>query len=380
VRVLVVTTHFPPYASGGAHLVDFIRYVRELVNAGYRVTVVCGWSSNGTNVERNSFETFRVHFPNLPPRAVWFQLENRKLILDLVKGADVVLSYQASIGLLASAIAARRIPLIVKNGGSPVTGAQRYLELPFKFQNIRQTAHFLGELPVYYYLTRAELIHSTHLVFDSYQALKNVEYQFGVKISQKSTVIHSRGGVLFDGVSAAKDQTNNIVFAGRLYATKGIQDLVEAFIKLSPEESFASWKLVVLGDGPIRKALEARVSNGGLGDRITFLGTVSQARVLEEELRARIFVHPSYNESNSNAVAEAMALGLPIVVPHLSWAVEQTADYPNKTFFSIGDADDLAQKLKAVILAGAARQPISLNTHDQTIVDVIETVGGGIMS
>lgn len=104
--------------------------------------------------------------------------------------------------------------------------------------------------------------------------------------------------------------TPNIVLAmGRLGKEKGFDLLIEAFSRIS--SAHPSWALVILGEGPERKALEAQIERSGLSDRISMPG-FSDAPA-EMVRRARMFVLPSRYEGLPNALMEAMASGLACV-------------------------------------------------------------------
>jgi glycosyltransferase involved in cell wall biosynthesis len=95
-----------------------------------------------------------------------------------------------------------------------------------------------------------------------------------------------------------------IVCVGRLSVEKGQNYLVEAFSRLSDP----NWQLVLVGDGPRRKQLEAQAERLGVGDRVVFAGFQKEVdRFLQE---SEIFVLPSLIEGFPNALLEAMANGL----------------------------------------------------------------------
>jgi glycosyltransferase involved in cell wall biosynthesis len=97
-----------------------------------------------------------------------------------------------------------------------------------------------------------------------------------------------------------------MISVGRLTAAKGPQDLVEAYALAKP-----GIPLCFLGDGPDRPQLEARVAELGLSGRIRFLGYATNPFAIVS--RAELFVSGSHCEGFPNAMAEAMALGLPVV-------------------------------------------------------------------
>ncbi len=71
-------------------------------------------------------------------------------------------------------------------------------------------------------------------------------------------------------------------------------------------------ELVVVGDGRLRGALEARARGLGLGGRVRFAGRIPSGAAVRHELdRAHLFVLPSRTEGMPRALLEAMARGLP---------------------------------------------------------------------
>ncbi len=96
---------------------------------------------------------------------------------------------------------------------------------------------------------------------------------------------------------------------GTLRWEKGHRYLLEAMRIVADRHPSA--RLVVVGDGPLRRELEQRVAELRLDGRVDFLG---QRRDHEELLVSfDLFVLASVNESFGIALAEAMCAGLPCV-------------------------------------------------------------------
>jgi glycosyltransferase involved in cell wall biosynthesis len=97
--------------------------------------------------------------------------------------------------------------------------------------------------------------------------------------------------------------------AGRLSEEKGFDHLIEALT--DPRLRGRAVELVLAGEGPERGALERLIAARGLRDRVHLLGHRDD---LPGVLRAAdAFVLASLHEGMSNALMEAMALGLPCV-------------------------------------------------------------------
>jgi glycosyltransferase involved in cell wall biosynthesis len=75
--------------------------------------------------------------------------------------------------------------------------------------------------------------------------------------------------------------------------------------------AFPAARLIVIGDGPERPALEAQIARLGVGGVVELAGSVDDpvARLRDADL----FVLPSGEEGMSVALLEAMALGIPVV-------------------------------------------------------------------
>jgi glycosyltransferase involved in cell wall biosynthesis len=99
-----------------------------------------------------------------------------------------------------------------------------------------------------------------------------------------------------------------ILTVARLAPWKGVGTLVEILAKL-PE--FV--RLVVVGDGPIRPSLEARVARMGLENRVQFVGSVPLGETHSYFADSDIFVLFSGYEGFSHVLLEASHAGLPII-------------------------------------------------------------------
>ncbi len=135
--------------------------------------------------------------------------------------------------------------------------------------------------------------------------------------------------------------------ASRLTDRKGIAYLIEAIDILRDEHDF---RLTIIGDGNAKDRLEASVRERGLESRIGFVGRVPREETLKYYQEADIFVLPSLNEGMSNAMLEALAVGLPLVTTRTGGAEELVQDGVNGLLVGFRDAKDLARALRTLAL------------------------------
>jgi glycosyltransferase involved in cell wall biosynthesis len=84
-------------------------------------------------------------------------------------------------------------------------------------------------------------------------------------------------------------------------------------------------QLAIVGDGPARAELEALFA----GTNTLFTGHLSGLDLSQAYASADVFCFPSANETFGNVVLEAMALGLPVVVPRSGGPVDHVIDGHN---------------------------------------------------
>lgn len=111
------------------------------------------------------------------------------------------------------------------------------------------------------------------------------------------------------GISLPEGADPLLVCSGRLVSAKGFDILLKALALL--QSSRCPPNLVVLGDGPERKNLEALAVSLGIAGRVRFAGMVDNPFAVFR--RATAFVQSSRREGFGNVLIEAMACGAPVV-------------------------------------------------------------------
>ena len=137
------------------------------------------------------------------------------------------------------------------------------------------------------------------------------------------------------------------VFIGRLVPYKGPDMLLEAAASLLKEGRLT---LDIIGDGPMRSALEAQAKETGCADRITFHGQVPHEGVQDIAARCQLLTFPSIREFGGGVVLEAMALGVvPVIVDYAGPGelVDETTGYK----VPIGNRAEVVAGMRAALEA-----------------------------
>jgi glycosyltransferase involved in cell wall biosynthesis len=134
------------------------------------------------------------------------------------------------------------------------------------------------------------------------------------------------------------DDARILLSTSRLVVQKGIDDAVRALAQL-PEDTV----LVVLGEGPQRRALEGLARELGVEERMFLLGRVPDVAAWLR--RATVYVHPARWEGFGLGVLEAMHAALPVVATRVSSLPELVADGETGLLVPSGDPASLAHAI-----------------------------------
>ena len=139
-------------------------------------------------------------------------------------------------------------------------------------------------------------------------------------------------------------QRHRIVYSGRLVGVKRVDLLIDAFIAISDRRP--DWDLLIVGDGPLRQTLQARLP-GTLTARVIWTGFIDDQATLSAIYRlSDVLVLPSDFEPWALVINEAAAANLAIVSSSVvGAAAELVQDGVNGRVFPRGDLAKLTECL-----------------------------------
>jgi glycosyltransferase involved in cell wall biosynthesis len=129
----------------------------------------------------------------------------------------------------------------------------------------------------------------------------------------RSTVIYHGATDQVSKPTCAREKF--ILCVSHIYRYKGILELVKAYAQAVASQPELP-KLVIAGnpyDRPYIAQIESLIASAGIGDRVQFLGSVSEEELSRLYRTCEFFVFPSTIENCPNILIEALAAGCPIL-------------------------------------------------------------------
>lgn len=138
-----------------------------------------------------------------------------------------------------------------------------------------------------------------------------------------------------------------LVCVGRLSEQKGHLLLLEAASRLAAEG--LPFKLVFVGDGPLRPQIETLIARQGLQDHIEITGWASNNQVQQHILASRALVLPSFAEGLPVVIMEALALGRPVISTYVAGIPELVEPGTCGWLVPPGSVESLTEAMRAAL-------------------------------
>lgn len=239
--------------------------------------------------------------------------------------------------------------------GIPVVACER--NDPYQ-KGTRGLARFKANLP--YALAR-------QCVFQTPDA--RAYYRMGVE--QKSRVIVNPL-ILPEDICWQGQESKRILSVGRLEPQKNQKILIDAFARLHRE--FPDYTLEIYGEGALRQQLQTQINELGLEQAVFLRGYASD--IHEKLTQAALFVLSSDYEGMSNALIEALAIGVPVVTTDhpIGGARMLVEDGVSGLMTPVGDTDALYQAMKRLLWdpeLAAALSRSGVRVRERLAVDAV---------
>lgn len=148
-----------------------------------------------------------------------------------------------------------------------------------------------------------------------------------------------------DGFEA---ENRTFVCVGRLCPQKGQAQLPRAVAALKAD--YPDVKVVLIGDGESREAIEAEIKRCGVEDNFEITGWMANNEVREHVAKARTLLLPSYAEGLPVVIMEAFALGRPVISTYIA-GIPELVDEECGWMLPAGSQEDLIGAMRGALEA-----------------------------
>lgn len=159
---------------------------------------------------------------------------------------------------------------------------------------------------------RLSLMIPRHQIFNSQNALSELKRFLPVLRPEVAVIPNGIDVNLFQPSDSASARSYDVVSVGTMREAKNWHILTECTKLLKQWKS--NIQVAIAGDGRLRGEVESNVVQNNLSENIVLLGRIEPVKVPEFLRSGRVYLHTADEEGFPNAVAEAMATGLPVVV------------------------------------------------------------------
>lgn len=181
---------------------------------------------------------------------------------------------------------------------------------------------------------------TTHLVVQTVR----IKDFYSAKLQSRTTIIPNPvTDKVFSLTPTLKQK--RIIAVGRLAYQKNYPMMFRAFAKV--HHDFPDWQLVVYGNGPQKDEIRGVIERLGMEGHIILAG--KSDHVVEEMNKSSLFVMSSDYEGMSNALLEAVCVGLPVISTDVSGARDLITDGVNGYIVPVGNERALTLALSSML-------------------------------
>ncbi|HVK14185.1 MAG TPA: glycosyltransferase [Gemmataceae bacterium] len=137
-----------------------------------------------------------------------------------------------------------------------------------------------------------------------------------------------------------------VLFVGNLLPVKAVDVLIRACDRLA--RTGFPVRLIAIGQGPLRPALEGQAAERGLAGRVTFTGPKPLTELPDWYRAADVFCLPSHSEGVPNVLLEASACGTPWVASRVG-GIPEIAHLGRSRLVPPNSPDELAAAIRGIL-------------------------------
>ncbi|WP_028280483.1 glycosyltransferase [Arthrobacter sp. H5] len=343
--ILIAADTYPPHINGAAQF--GYRQAKGMTARGHNVHVLAPNTRNGKSYTEPGGEwtVHRLRSHGVPTHEYWricLPWEIKKeisLLFDRVQPDVVHIQCHYMVGEYTLYEAVKRGIRVVATNHFMPENLNPFLPFPQWFKDIlaKNSWRDMGKV-----MGRAAVVTTpTPLAAKAMH-----QHAFLRKVLPLSNGIDSADYELKPGEMLETSDHPTVLFVGRLAEEKHVDVLIDAVAKTP---AHLNVHLEIVGGGEVKPALQAQVERLGLGDRIKFLGLISDEELRLAYLRATIFCQPGTAELQSLVTLEAMSASTPVLLANAMALPHLVEEGRNGYLFTPHRSDELAERIGQVV-------------------------------
>jgi glycosyltransferase involved in cell wall biosynthesis len=317
-RIAFFTDTFLPQVNGVA--TSIAHFARELGSRGHQVLIVCPAPN-----EKRTWSAKNVRVVDLPSIPAFLYPNFRvsplvgipRTLLSVARFKPDIIHFHTTVLTSADALIAAKVfgtPLVGTNHVLLSAENDEYLSFVASNKTVRRylTKAVLGYAYAFYGSCDVRIAPSKMLI----EELRRTGYRKAITYLPNAVPVPVKKSLPAKQRRALRERYrlrgNVVLHVGRLSYEKSVDVVLRAFALLVKTEDAT---LLIVGDGPHRRKLEALAKTLGIAKRTVFTGFIPPSELLQSGVFgvADAFCTASTMESQGMVLVEAMAFGIPLV-------------------------------------------------------------------
>jgi glycosyltransferase involved in cell wall biosynthesis len=156
----------------------------------------------------------------------------------------------------------------------------------------------------------------------------------------------------------------DVVFVGALVKRKGIDDLIAAIMIMKKKHPEIKVKIIGPASSIQNRNMDDKIEKLGLRKNIQKIGFLNNHNdVLNEIKKSKIFVLPTHVDTGPRSVAEAQAMGVPVVSYNIDGLPNMIQNDRSGILVEKGDISGLAESIMNLLTDAAKRRILAENAY-----------------
>lgn len=338
-KILVLNYEYPPLGGGAGNITKNIS--QNLALNGNNVVVITSWYNNLLenekpilNLEIIRLKSKRKHLYHSNPVEMFSWMKNSiKFLTEYLKSNkfDICL---ANFSLPGGFVALK----IKKKFNLPYCILSHGHDIPWFYKRQMFVYHLI------LFVVIKSICKQSSLNFVQTEFMKqNIDKFLGKKLSSKNIIIPNGVEVFENLLNEREKEPFTVIFVGRFVQQKDPFTLLKALKQLKRMD--IPFKLLMVGDGPLRNKMEKYVEKNGLFTT-TFTGWIPQEQVKNIYKKSHTIITPSRAEGMSIANIEALASGVFLIATPVSGNKEMLSFCNNGVLIENGNYNEIANQLQ----------------------------------